>query len=445
MPASRRRASQFTLSTAAQAPTPAGLIDGIPAAKTLSKGTILGKSIEYIQYLQGSRIDAGEDIEIFKTVVLELVAGGATLIETFEQRRATREVEREKARDIAREEQALLDEEDNSDEDEDEDEDGSVPTKAESNQAQRAQTKANQQQDQARRLASVSNLDGLAQLRLHLANGGTPATLPNSVSSQYANAMSQQSRSSPGGLPPSPVSSSEDLNHSPKFGSPTTVYRTTPQQQPRVLLASFFGLSFVGGLGYDWTYGSGAAADPSQAAGARAWAGGLVRSAGLEVVASRIAPSALATGLMFFGIASVLACILFLVYPFVAPPSREERLRRRADALASLVELNNSMSDAVSYGSECGAALNARKELLQLVGAPTYALVPALAKEAVAIHWRRELPFIGVGDFSSWSEEERIECAVAWVRIAEIEITTGEFLHFFFSVHLFIEFHFNRL
>ncbi|KAK4699913.1 hypothetical protein P7C70_g6340, partial [Phenoliferia sp. Uapishka_3] len=168
MPASRRRASQFTLSTAAQAPTPAGLIDGIPAAKTLSKGTILSKAIEYIQYLQGAREDAAEDIEIFKGVVKEMVAGGASLIDTFEERRAVREIEREKAREITRAEQALLDDEDDSDAEEEEE----VSTTQKDETVSDPDDAKYQGRPQQQTGVRQSSLDGLAQLRHFNGAGG---------------------------------------------------------------------------------------------------------------------------------------------------------------------------------------------------------------------------------------------------------------------------------
>ncbi|ORY87515.1 hypothetical protein BCR35DRAFT_351402 [Leucosporidium creatinivorum] len=389
MPASRRRASQFTLSTAAQGPTPAGLVDGVLAAKTLSKGSILGKSIEYIHYLQGARADGIEDIELFKAVVQEMVGGGQALIDVFEQRRAVREEERSRIREEERKEQERLDEEDGSGDENEEDE-------------------------KAPAVQSFVSQSG------YLA--------PHS--------------GSPHGFPPSPASSSED----PTSISPRLVqhqhYPTHAAGPPRVLLATFMGLSFAGGLGYDWTY----SAEPiGEVVGARAWAGRLVRRAAVETSSSAV-PSAIVTsdvihpsllsGLVFLGISSILVVLLFVAYPLFGRGQRTDppvelvksrsayRQRRRAQALASLAHLNHEVASAPTYLSECRSALKARRELLKLVGAPTYGLLPALCKEGLATLLRK-VTTIRVGSFSAWSEEDRIEAAVAWVRIAEIEATVG--------------------
>ena len=427
MPASRRRASQFTLSTAAQAPTPAGLIDGILAAKTLSKGTILSKAIEYIQFLQGAREDAGEDIEIFKAVVKEMVAGGATLIDKFEERRGLREAEREKAREITRREQAILDDEENSDDEDDDDPAPPVKEEASSDHDERFQGQETQYQQQQQHAMRQSSLDGLAQLR-HTAQGmygfqPDAFSLHNSVSPNNP-------------FPPSPVSSNDD-HISPRSASGHHLYHAGAAP-PRMMLAAFMGISFAGGLGYDWI----AAEEAGAAVGARAWAGRLVRRAGAEassapsgIISSDVVHPALLTGLVFLGIATVLASAVFLLFPLIRPIDAEAveqgersrsqyRQRRRAAALASLAELNEAASAAKTFGSASHASLLARKELLKLVGAPTYGLIPALAKEALATALRN-VTTIRVGTFSTWAEADRVEAAAAWVRIAEIEATIG--------------------
>lgn len=393
MPASRRRASQFTLSTAAQGPTPAGLVDGVLAAKTLSKGSILGKSIEYIHYLQGARADGIEDIDLLKAVVREMVGGGQALLDVFDQRRAVREVERSRIREEERKEQERIDEEEDGSGDENEDE------------------------EKAPAVQSFVSQSGL--LRPH--------------------------SGSPHGFPPSPASSSED----PTSISPRLVqhqhYSGHASAPPRVLLATFMGLSFAGGLGYDWTYSS--VSEPiGEIVGARAWAGRLVRRAAVDssssatpsaVVTSDVIHPSLLSGLVFLGIASIFSVLVFVAYPLLvrgqqgAPPpelvkSRSAyRQRRRAQALASLARLNHEVASAPTYLSECRSALKARRELLKLVGAPTYGLLPALCKEGLATLLRK-VTTIRVGSYSTWSEEDRIEAAVAWVRIAEIESTVGE-------------------
>ncbi|KAI5476956.1 HLH transcription factor [Pseudohyphozyma bogoriensis] len=402
MPASRRRASQFTLSTSAQAPTPHGLIDGIPAAKTLSKGTILQKSIEYIQFLQGARIDAGEDLEIFKTVVREMVGGGERLVEEFERRRGEREVEREGEREKRRREQAVLDGEESEEEEGEGDE---VDARMESTSEQGEELGSGQE-------GSPNSSNGG---EVHAAHAYPPQAFASAQRNGNAN-------------PPS-----------------------------RMLLASFMGVSFAGGLGYDWTYGAASAAE--SASSARAWSGGLVRRAfdptvagpsmgpkAALLVSSEVVHPAILTGLVFLGFASIVAVLGFLLSPFVTRSTssheksvsecetKEEkepiiprsvfRQQRRALALESLAQLNDSASSSPTYADERQSALKARRELLRLVGAPTYGLVPALAKETLATALRN-VTTIRVGSFANWSEEDRREAAVAWVRIAEIEAALG--------------------
>lgn len=450
MPPSRRRASQFTLSSAATAPTPEGLVDGVPAAKTLSKGSILGKSIEYITYLQSARRDAQEDIELFKSVVLELVAGGQTLVDVFEERRAAVEVQRAVTREKERIEQERLDaEEDGVSGDEDEEEDIQKPapvavqapqvkaTKVKGKAATQAQSASAPKKDSS---SSSSSEPSPAHYGLSISGTGLSPPQPSSYLGH-----------SPRAFPPSPVSSSEEAHISPRL---LQQYRGHASQPPRVLLASFMGLSFAGGLGYDWTYNNMAAESGGDAANARAWATRLVKrgassaasaSPSAPLIASNVVGPAILNGFVALGIVSLLAIVVFILRPslFVSADSSKPftarapqgetgersrsayRQRRRAQALGALAHLNKAVASAPTYASERDAALKARKELLKLVGAPTYALLPALCKEALATLLRK-VTTIRVGSFASWSREDRIEAAVAWVRIAEIEATVGE-------------------
>ena len=415
MPASRRRASQFTLSTASQAPTPAGLIDGIPAAKTLSKGTILGKSIEYISFLQGARHDAEEDLQIFIGVAKDMIAGGSlTLIEEYQRRREAREVDREKERVAVRAEQARFDREDgNSDaEGPEEDDDVEIMTK------------------------EPARAEGSSRTR------STPAaTMRQSQSADLAQARQQQFVAAvPPKFAPSP-SSSDELSVSPSL----LQQQFLPQHAapPRILFAAFMGISFAGGLGYDWTYNN--FVSDSDVSTSTAWAGAdilraykPVPSSGL--ISSTIVPPGVLNGLVFLGLATIIASVGFLLLPLftrLSSPSpasvgakQEMREQRRSDALTSLKSLHGSSNTAnvISYGSEKASALLARKELLRLVGAPTVAfMLPALLLELVAAALSS---VVRLGSFESASEAERIEAAVAWVRIAEIEITVGQSSHF---------------
>lgn len=427
MPASRRRASQFTLSTAAQAPTPAGLIDGIPAAKTLSKGTILGKSIEYIQFLQGVRQDGEEDVGIFFAVVRELLnTGGEAVIDAYNRRRAVRESERVEERKMVRLEQDELDrEEDGSDVEEDEDE---VEVEA-APQLSIPQTRVTQPQPMQHPVSTtLSQLEGLAQLRQVLA--ADPSTYK---------------RTTAGKFPPSPVSSNDDSLLSPRtlLAQQQQLFREQHHAQgpPRILLAAFMGISFAGGLGYDWTYNN-VIQDPASS-GSKAWAGALIKRAGAEafiplpssgLISSSVVHPSVLNGLVFLGVATVLASLAFLLSPLFATPTKStpaatssrhaDRQQRRDDALNSLKSLHLSNANVVTYAKERGASLLARKALLKLVGAPSLALVLALAKEllATALH---SLVSLRLSTFDSWTEDDRIEAAVAWVRIAEIEVTVG--------------------
>lgn len=460
MPPSRRRASQFTLSTAAQAPTPAGLIDGIPAAKTLSKGVILSKAIEYISFLQGAREDVMEDVAMLKAVVMERVAQGDQLVAEFEKRRDVKEAEREIKRAKERKEQAILD----GDESEDgEDEEEAEPDSNQTAPLATAPPPANQPKVQPPTQAqpqysAQQHLDSLLQLRDQFA--ASAMSLPPDLAAQLDGLLSAQ----PGAhaFPPSPISSDE-------LGiSPRQMMSFPPDQQlqpqfhahaapPRMYLASFLGLAFTGGAGYDMAYGAEAAAK----AGASAWASGLVRrasvpsasGAGAEAVGPVTFHPTLASGLVSLGLAAVVAAMVFLAYPAwftrssptpgpveAASQARSAyRARRRAEALASLSKLNEDVVGAPTYADECKAALSARRELLRLVGAPTFGLLPALAKEALATALRK-VTTIRVGSFSRWPESDRIEAAVAWVRIAEIEASvagTGQ-IHFLARAYTFL-------
>ncbi|KAM0752369.1 hypothetical protein T439DRAFT_379437 [Meredithblackwellia eburnea MCA 4105] len=448
MPASRRRASQFTLSSASQAPTPAGLIDGIPAAKTLSKGSILGKAIEYIQYLQGAREDGAEDIELFKSVVREMVAGGDALVDAFDQRRAAREVEREKTRELLRKEQALLDEEDNSGEEAEEEEEDKSEAGPKGEEASDQDLEEDDSKMSTTTASAAANAvryppplqpqrqSSLSQLEAQIQSRPTSQSLYG-----YQEGFALGTFGSPNPFPPSPVSSDEHV--SPRSLSHQQFQSHGP---PRKLFAAFLGLSFAGGLGYEWSL---AAEDVAGAAGARAWAGRLVRRAAPEasssaaaavkaaaIISSDVINPALLSGLVFLGISSIFVSLAFLLAPLFRSSSKRQqpfefieprsayRQRRRASALASLANLNEIANGAKTYGEAARATLAARKELLRLVGAPTYGLLPALAKEALATALRN-VTTIRVGTFSSWAEEDRVEVAVAWVRIAEIESTVG--------------------
>ncbi|KAK4048201.1 hypothetical protein OIV83_004906 [Microbotryomycetes sp. JL201] len=455
MPQSRRKASQFSIPSSATAATPQGLVDGVPAAKTLSKGSILSKAVEYIAYLQGARSDREEDVELFKQVVLETVSGGDALVQMFEERKAARDVERAAIREDERRREAEArggDTDGSDDEDEDEEPKAKRPVKAAVSRAQNTSTArsksqkadptkrskapntsqarthpASQALDDVAASRQQQQLDALSQLREHLASGGTP--LPPHLEQLMQQTMNHQ----PGTFPLSPASSSEDgVNVSPRFVS--SAYPPHAVMPQRTLLATFVGLSFAGGIGYDLSTSSSSAVDE---VGARAWSTRIVRR-DVAHAAGSIGP-AVFTGLAFLGAASIFITLLLILRPTVftkqsgvtsqnveSLQSRSiYRQRRRADALASLARLKNaSHFGPPTYETERLSALKARRELLKLVGAPTFGLLPSLLKEGLATLLRNTTT-IRVGSFSRWTDSERTEAAVAWVRIAEIEATVG--------------------
>ncbi|KAK4057312.1 hypothetical protein OIO90_001809 [Microbotryomycetes sp. JL221] len=458
MPQSRRKASQFSIPSAATAATPQGLVDGVPAAKTLSKGSILSKAVEYISYLQSARRDREEDIQLFKQVVMETVAGGEALVNMFEERRKEKDVERS-----ARRRDEMEEDGDDLDEEEEEEEPPAKPQPAkkaktsvaatakssrasQSTKAQQAPSRSVHQKrphgaEASSRSANAGSgavqLDALAQLRQHLANSG------NALPPHLEQIMQQALIHPTGTFPLSPASSTEEATSvSPRYVS--TAYPSHAIMPQRTLLATFMGLSFAGGLGYDLRSSAGAASG-GEDFGARVWATRLVRKDAVHPVGF-VGPAIL-SGLACLGAVSVVILILSLLVPTVlgsgrsrvpsttAPRQRSEgdtmqsrsiyRQRRRAQALASLAQLKNLPSTGKhTYGSERLSALKARRELLKLVGAPSYGLLPALLKEGLAT-LLRNITTIRVGSFSHWSESERTEAAVAWVRIAEIESTVG--------------------
>ncbi|SCZ89610.1 BZ3500_MvSof-1268-A1-R1_Chr9g10482 [Microbotryum saponariae] len=451
MPVSRRRVSQFTLTTGHQLPTPEGLIDGIPAAKTLSKGTVLGKAIEYIHYLQHARSDGQEDVQMFKKIILEMVGNGQALVDIFEARRAIRNTERAALREKERVEQEALDEEDDT---------GSGEDEADEAAAKKAKAKPTKTSSASKKGGNKREAPSDMTPRPAPAAG-----LPPSVVSNFAQLRQQQGTSTKArtasssgttdGFSPSSISSTDDFTvpdmrqDQSAQTSPSGIH-SAHSGRPRVLLASFLGLSFAGGLGYDWTYSDAPVAQGSETA--RAWAGRLVGrslstpSSGSAVRSSSIISSdvlhpGILSGLVFLGIASICVVLYFVLNPNATrssstksfPISSSEvaqsrsvyRQRRRAQALAALASLTEQTSTMpLSFEAECRAALAARKQLLKLVGAPTYALLPSLAKETLAALLRK-VTTIRVGSFARWSEKDRVEAAVAWVRIAEIEATVG--------------------
>ncbi|BGP26913.1 proteophosphoglycan ppg4 [Rhodotorula toruloides] len=436
MPTSRRRASQFTLASAAVPETPEGLIDGVPAAKTLSKGIILTKAIEYIDFLRSTRDGLNDDIELLKGMVREMVGGGEGLVEEWERRRA----ENEKIREAERERQREEDEEAEDGPDEDEEEEEEVPAPAPKGRKTAAATTAGTKRGR--------KADGPAASKK--AKSAAPSGLAPPLTSEYSRVQAlnaahieslaqqqQASRATQHTFPPSPISSGDEL-----AVSPAALQNGQSGNGGRVLLASFMGASFAGGIGYDLAT---TAAVAEETVGA--WAGGLARrsvSTDPSAPASAIEhvhPSLL-SGLAALGAASILVALAYLLYPLVFPSSSQAalplRTRRRAQAIITLSELSSAAASSptpLTVGAARKAALDARRELLRFVGAPRAIVLPfSIAKEALV--WA-----IGRATGLTWGRDdghEDVEEAVAWVRIAEIEASVGNRLPYLSRCYTFL-------
>ncbi|BGP34582.1 hypothetical protein JCM10296v2_006404 [Rhodotorula toruloides] len=437
MPTSRRRASQFTLASAAVPETPEGLIDGVPAAKTLSKGIILTKAIEYIDFLRSTRDGLIDDIELLKEMVKSMVGGGEGLVEEWERRRAENEKIREEARRRQREEDEEA-EEGTGEEEEEEEEVVAPPAKGRKGAAatSTAGTKRGRKADgpAASKKAKASAASGLAP----------PLTSEYSrvqaLNAAHIESLAQQQQNGLTGrhtFPPSPVSSGDEL-----AVSPAALQNGQSGNGGRVLLASFMGASFAGGIGYDLAT---TAAVAEETVGA--WAGGLVRR---SVPTDPTAPASaidhvhpsLLSGLATLGAASILVALAYLLYPLFfassSQPALPSRTRRRAQAVAALSALSSAASSSLTpltVGAARKSALDARRELLRFVGAPRAVVLPfSIAKEALVWAIRRATGL-------TWGRDdghEDVEEAVAWVRIAEIEASVGDRLPYLSRCYTFL-------
>ena len=449
MPVSKRKASQFTLASAAIPETPSGLVDGVTPAKTLSKGVILNKANEYIDYLRFARESRDADIELLKTMVRDMVGGGDALVNEFERRREVLEVTRAEEREQrARDEQ----DEDGSggDEEDEEDEPAPVAKAPKAAAAATAGTKRGRKAD-APSAAPAKKARGRGGAAVASSASGLSPPLTGEYRHVQAHNQAHLDSLAGGGagqnvFPPSPVSSGDELSVSPgavmgQHGG------AAGAANGRVLLASFMGVSFAGGLGYDLVGSAVVAEESIGAAAARVLTGRIVRrsAAGnatefpLEVtLADRLHPS-LVSGLVALGAATFLAALVYLVLPLFSrrsSPSTSStsssavepsaRARRRAQAVAALTALSAASATADgSYASGRASALAARRELLRIVGAPGALGLPvALAKEALVWIARRVTGLTWSRDGAGPSEED-VEEAVAWVRVAEIEASVG--------------------
>lgn len=427
MPTTKRKASQFSLASAAIPETPEGLIDGIPAARTLSKGVILNKAVEYIDFLRYSRSAQNEDLDLLKQMVREMVGDGSRLVDEFERRQAERHYEREVER------KRLLEEDEQADgasgEEEEEEEEAPAPVAVAKGRAAGGTKRGRPASSTpASKKARASTRTKAPPARGEYEHPSDPqATQHDPLSVQYP----QDGSGHPAmhAFPPSPVSS-EDRGLSP--------YAREPFGQPgrggRVALASFMGASFAGGIGFDLASTAAFAEEFSAQAAGRAWTGGLFRRSTPDAVpphVARLHPSLL-SGLVALG-AACLVVGLYIALRYLTgsrssggvPPARTKRGR----ALAALSVI--SARPTPTYGAARKNALDVRRALLRLAGGPNTILLPAaIAKEAL-IWVIRRITGLTWGRDGVVNEQATIEEAMAWIRIAEIEATVGELFALF--------------
>ncbi|GAA5900940.1 hypothetical protein JCM6882_005984 [Rhodosporidiobolus microsporus] len=464
MPASRRKASQFTLAPAAVPTTPHGLVDGILAAKTLSKGTILQKAIEYIVFLRSARDGLEEDLQMFREMVEGAVQGGEGLVREFERRREVQERRREAEREKRRE----MEENEGEDDDEDDDE-ATAPVAPAAAKGKKAAPAASSKK---RGAPSTAPTAAAKKARLPSQHISPPLTSEyqrvQALNAAHLEALAAQQQQQADHhqqqgqhtFPPSPASSGEGVSPSAIMGGGANGH-----SPPRVLFASFMGLSFAGGTAYDWTTSAATAEEAVAGSVARAWTARLVRrSATLEAAAAGagladllLHPSLLG-GLVAVGLASIVVSLLWLVYPLFSslrrpssssssPPSftsdsPSHSSRKRDEALAALAALNAPKADGSeepeTHAAAREKALQARKELLKLVGAPgAVGAVFAMAKEAV-VAAVREGAGVTVSRARGGSGAREREEAVAWVRVAEIEASFADRIPYLARCYTFL-------
>lgn len=445
MPVSKRKASQFTLASAAIPETPTGLVDGVAPAKTLSKGVILNKANEYIDYLRFARESRDADIELLKCMVRDMVGGGDALVAEFERRRAVLEVTRAEERERAREEEEDgLGEGEGEDDDEEEETSAPQPAAAKAPKGAAAGTKRGRKADAPAAAAPAKKARGRGAAPAAAATQGLSPPLTGDYRHVQAQNQAHLDSLASGPqtqtrhvFPPSPVSSGDELSVSP--GAVMGTGQGGGAANGRVLLASFMGVSFAGGLGYDLAGSAVVAEETLGATAARVLTGRLARrgadnatSVPLEAnLVDRLHPSLL-SGLVALGAATILVSLIYLVLPLFSrgstsspAPTTSLRARRRAQAVAALSALSAASAADGTYATARSSALAARRELLRIVGAPGPLLLPfALAKEALGWAARRATGLTWARDGAGPSQED-VEEAVVWVRVAEIEASVG--------------------
>ena len=390
------------------------MIDGVEAASKLSKGVVLAKATEYIRFLRKRRDLLDGQLNLFRNFLKEGVVGGEEVLEELEARWNLTAVEME-ARWVREETEAELmmmepkpkarkraaapapkkgaakrkvesEEEEDDDEEMSEEETG-LPTIAIT------------QPEFVYPPASTSAASTSTAIPHHYFNGFTFGTGP-SISQDY-------------NLPPSPPTS-----HSSAGPSPPSV-----QAPSRPLLAVFAGVSFLGGVGYDWSYN---AASSAGASSNRSWPLFSKRaSVPLSQIPAWDVPvnPMLITGFVFLSLASLMGWLTYLLWPiFVKPVAHQRALehRQRAAAIASLgANTTENVSDEMELTRR---TRKAREALLVIANCPTTFLGAVLGLLSEGF-----LSYLGLtSGFGKISEEEKLERAVALVRLAEIETAHGE-------------------
>ncbi|GAA6011060.1 hypothetical protein JCM11491_005923 [Sporobolomyces phaffii] len=440
MPVSKRKASQFTLPSNVGTSVPSGLVDGVQAAKTLSKGVILNKAIEYIDYLRFSRESQNEDLETLKEMVRTMVGGGEQLVAEFEQKQQERDSERTKEREMEREDGDGDDDDEGEGEGDEEEDERPAPSVSKTKKAAAAPKKrgaAKKDTSPSVKGKSMASIDQDSTMTLPSQQISPPLSSEyhhvQALNAAHLESIAASSQAGPvtHTFPPSPVSSDDHSVSPAALVVDPSQYQSYGAQPPRVLLASFMGLSFAGGVGYDWTSGAAAAASEASEVVGSAWTSRLARrslvSASEGALVDLLHPSLL-SGLVTLGIASFFVSLVYIVQPLLrskGPAQRPDALRIKA--LSALAASAASASDKPPTFSNAKAhALAARTELLALVHGPTtISLLPGIVKETCKWILSSRIGLSWASPNASAHSEDQVEQAIAWVRIAEIETTVG--------------------
>ncbi|GAA5905529.1 basic helix-loop-helix domain-containing protein [Sporobolomyces salmoneus] len=451
MPVSKRKASQFTLPSSVATVAPQGLVDGVTPAKTLSKGVILNKAIEYIDYLRFARESHNEDLEMLKEMVKTMVGGGEQLVAEFEKRRDEREAERVKERENEREEGEGDDEGSGDGEvDEEEEDEKTEPTvpkgkKAAAPKKRGAPTKKDASPPVKTKSMVANDMRG-STVSLPSQQISPPLTSEyrhiQALNAAHLESITASHPAATHTFPPSPVSSDDHSVSPAALVVDPAQYQSYGAQPPRVLLASFMGLSFAGGIGYDWSTATATAEEASAVVGS-AWTSRLARrslvSASQGPLFDSVHPSLL-TGLVALGLASIIVSLVCVVYPLLkspasSPPRSDSRRSRALSSLAASVPTSSSSTYSISKVN----ALDARKDLPNLVNAPSsLSLVFHLVAEAITWFFASQVGLSWSTKEGAIPSEENVEKAVAWIRIAEIEATVGSELSHLSRLYTFL-------